>query len=326
MNGRGLAGGVAAVAGAVAVGVVVATVVVAPGPAAGSPQPDVPDVSMTAGTATVRPDVNGGYVGSMPIRVTYSGPSNPHMRFKMSNPPGLYYDYSVAQDLETCTTDVDPWFEECVTMLPFADGQTRDLTIGYRVLAKPTTMTRLSLPGSITVQVGNEGEYVDPTPADNTVRFRAVLRGTGAGFDPRPYRPATAPDLRVSPVDQRVVFTPYGDGGYRARFQLTLVQRRDARHFEIYVILLSEWPGLGYLWTDPMAVCWSDAAGQMCPAGGPLAQDHPRVVTLLLDTKQPPPPGARVVLRAESAMWSSDERPPDAHPADNVVSLPVSVG
>lgn len=320
MNTRRAAGFVAAVAG-----VVVAAVAVAPGPAAGSSQPDVPDVSMTAGTATVRPDVDGGYVGSMPIRVTYTGPANPHMRFKLFHPPGFYYKYSVSQDLESCTTDIDPWVEECMTTLPFADGQTRDLTVGYRVLARPTTMTRLSLPGSITVNVGNEGDYVDPTPANNTVRFRAVLRGTGGGFDPRPYRPATAPDLSVSPVDGRVVFTPYGDGGYRARFQLTLVQRRDAVHFAIYMILLSEWPGQGYLWTDPMDVCWDDVVGQMCPVSGQLAQDHPRTVTLLLDTRELPPPGTRVVLRAESAMWSSSDRPADAHPADNLVSLPVGV-
>lgn len=281
----------------------------------------IADISVRVGSATLRPAVDGGYTGIVPVRITHTGQAAVAQRMRVNAPAGLYFQPGSTGPYVACWQSDGPFTVEC-DLADGPNGETVEIQLPFRALAKPIGKSRLSLTGSITVTTVDVGqEIIDPTPGDNTARFRVALAGTGHGFDPRPYRPSTRYDLVVTVAERVAVFAPDPAGGYRAPLTLTLRARTDAYHFDAYLTVLNGWSSL---WLGQYVTCWMSELGASCPVGRQLAQDHPITVTAYVRTDAPPAPGTEIALRGDiNTTFASGDFAADTRPEDNVVTLPV---
>lgn len=315
MNAKKLGASLTAIAG-----VAMAAVAGTPGAAAAATTPV--DATVRAVTATLRPAPDGGYAGTMTVRLTYTGPDGASMELRVTSPDGLFLGQN--PDLIGCTYAYDPFTENCMVNGPtFVNGETRELRLVFRALAKPTVKSRPTLLGSVTASASVFGQDVaEATPGDNTSQFRGLMVGTGSGFDPRPYRPSTTYDLSASAVTDGVTFTPAEDGeGYTGAFTATIRNNTDAYHHFADVTLQNEWPGLEGMSITPSDACLWGPNPQCTVAGGDLPEGQQRTVTLTIHTKELPPAGT--AIRALFAINVDGRHPADATPADNLVTVPV---
>lgn len=315
MNAKKLGASLTAIAG-----VAMAAVAGTPGAAAAATTPV--DVTVRAATATLRPAPDGGYAGTMAVRLSYTGPDGAYLSLRVTSPEGLFLGQNT--DLIGCTYAAERFTEDCLVNGPdFVDGETRELRIAFRTLAKPTEKSRPTLLGSVTATASVFGQDVsEATPRDNTSRFRGLLVGTGSGFDPHPYRPSTTYDLSAGAVTDGVTFTPAEDGeGYDGAFTATVRNNTDAFHHYVEVTLQNEWPGLEGISITPSEACVWGPNPRCTVAGGELPEGQQRTVTLTIHTSELPPAGT--AIQALFAINVDGGYPADATPADNLVTLPV---
>jgi hypothetical protein len=276
------------------------------------------DLSVRAGKLQLDPDpVNGGYVGSLPIKIAYRGPSGNSFSARVEWPVGLRVEWSRDSWVVGPCGSGDH-YADC-PMNALADGEHRTITVKFRSLAAPTEKARYTEYAKVSVAVSNGSQSVPIRhQADATSRYRGKLTGTGRGTDKRTYRPAAEPDAALT-----VVGTPTtdhnGDGSWTTHVPLQITANNDALHEGIMLKLIEPvtdpWkfqittPGYMLPNTDPFGA----------PAGDALPQGKTRLVSVDITTLAAPAAGSTVKIAVQE--YGNGHNLTDRDPSNNVVTV-----
>jgi hypothetical protein len=280
--------------------------------------PGKSDLSIQAGSLLMSQDsVNGGYAGSVRVKVAYRKLSGHSVRIDLHSPPGLQLaSTSFPAALGVCVGGR----QDLACYPSVTEGQQSTFTIEYRALAAPASKTRYTEYGSIGVSInGAGGTVVDRDPSDNLARFRGKLPGTGWGTDQHPYHPASQADAVLTRAGSTTT-TNNGDGTWTTNVPLTITAKTDAVHDLVTVRLTDAVANLHSMTITPSAICMSGSPSWYCEVtGGPIPQDGTRQVTAHVRTNAAPAAGSVIKLQV-GEYWNGAEVS-DRSPSNNVVSV-----
>lgn len=191
----------------------------AAGPAAAAPG----DTAVSVGRLVLEP-TDRGYVGSLPVTVTYRGTEAAYLDLTITEPvPGAFVG----------TTPGDPCFYSSprpartiychVPDGALQPGERRQFTVDFRVLTTPRPYAMVTSGGQLTVTTG------DSNPANDTASFAALFRSTtGSLGEPQPYVRDTRTDAAVSAGP--ATLDRQEDGSWFGRLPVTVRVDGDAAH------------------------------------------------------------------------------------------------
>lgn len=301
-----------------------ATVIAGTGGPASADEATVMDASVQAELVMLRPAPAGGYTGTMDLLVGYTGPDGAELDLKVVSPEGLYLNLPSDGPFLGCTLDA-PDTHNCLVTDLLTSGETRHLRLDFTSLAAPTADSRRTLAGSVTAttMLWSQDGVPEATPEDNSAQFVGLLVGTGDGYQPAPYQPATTYDLTATVAEGTVTFAPDSDSPdrYVGTTTMTIRAGTDAYHQGLYVTLpVGQVEGASLSVVEPAAACVGGGNdGWTCALDGPLAQGASRTITLKIDLPAAPAAGTAFTLRADTNVGGTAAE--DANPVDNTVTV-----
>lgn len=281
----------------------------AAGPAAAAPG----DTAVSVGRLVLEP-TDRGYVGSLPVTVTYRGTEAAYLDLTITEPvPGAFVG----------TTPGDPCFYSSprpartiychVPDGALQPGERRQFTVDFRVLTTPRPYAMVTSGGQLTVTTG------DSNPANDTASFAALFRSTtGSLGEPQPYVRDTRTDAAVSAGP--ATLDRQEDGSWFGRLPVTVRVDGDAAH-DAYWLAPTLPAGVRVAGIEPEDICAADCT----VPGGQFMPGEERTMSLLLRAPAEVTPGdlGSGSVRLYATFSWGDELT-DVDPADNTASFAVT--
>jgi hypothetical protein len=252
------------------------------------------------------------YAGNLPITVRNTGgEAAQSTALRIGVPSGLKF---IGSD-GICTFGVDEVF--CDLFGVIEPGARQTFSVSFGAWAAPAARARITASAGLTVTPNSAGQ---PGAASDT--YAGVLRGsTGSIRNPRPYAPATVARTEVTAGPASVTELPgtTGTREYEVRIPVTVHAGNDIPN-DFGQVRTTAPEGSGFVRTDPSTVC-----GSTCDVPGDwLAAGNTRTFAIVFTYSTATLPVDETVT-IEVFMSRSGSAQPEAAPARNIVSVPLTI-
>ncbi|MET8147665.1 hypothetical protein ACIBSW_07040 [Actinoplanes sp. NPDC049668] len=276
----------------------------------------VSTLEVKAGRLVLEPGARG-YVGSLPVTITYRGDAPDYANFTFVEPVAGAFDGLTPSDACLYLNLVDG--RRGITCgVPGGDlkpGKRRHFTIDFEVLTTPRPYAMQAADTTVDVSLGSQPD-VRATASSKTL-FRST---TGTLVRPRPYVQDTQSDITVTTGN--ATLTAQEDGTYAGRVPVTIHWAGDAPHEELTAQIQIP-SGFDWIGTDPSEPC----AGNWCSVpGGRFMAGETRTFDLLATAPAEAVPGTVGTGSVSiSTNWRGNSLP-DVDPSDNTAPFTLTVG